>query len=141
MTIELEGESGGRTASRLFDYLRSRADGIGRRSASARERRGAARGRSAWLPVAHPGVGGGERQPLAVAGLVAGAGLLVGAALAFRAKAANAPENPEEIVARALCHEDPDTPTHIGPLWAGYRKDARRVLAALREAGLLNEPG
>ncbi|MDB5445298.1 MAG: hypothetical protein JWQ97_615, partial [Phenylobacterium sp.] len=64
---------------------------------------------------------------------------LVGAAVVLRGRSSPAPTGPEEIVARALCREDPDMPTHIGPLWTGYRKDARRVLAALREAGLLEQ--
>jgi|GEM_PF-5068729 len=47
--------------------------------------------------------------------------------------------DPEEVVARALCHEDPDRETSRGPLWTMYRKEARRILAAMREAGLLIE--
>jgi hypothetical protein len=47
--------------------------------------------------------------------------------------------DPEEVVARALCHEDPDRETSRGPLWTLYRKEARRILAAMREAGLLIE--
>jgi len=49
------------------------------------------------------------------------------------------PTDPEEIVARALCREDPDSETHRGPLWTMYRKDARRIVSALREAGQLVE--
>lgn len=80
-----------------------------------------------------------QRKPLTVAGIVAGAGLMLGAALALRRKPSPSPDQScEEIIARALCREDPETPTHRGPLWTGYRKDARRVLAALRQAGLVD---
>lgn len=79
------------------------------------------------------------RQPLTVGGILAGIGIAVGAAAVLKGRSATEPGAPEEIVARALCREAPDTPTHLGPLWTGYRKDARRVLRALREAGLLNE--
>lgn len=58
--------------------------------------------------------------------------------LARRRRSA-ASTDPEEIVARALCREDPEAETHRGPLWTTYRKDARRILAVLREAGLLVE--
>lgn len=82
---------------------------------------------------------GFQRRPLTVAGIVAGAGLLLGSALAARGgSSASAERSSEEVVARALCREDPDTPTHRGPLWTGYRKDARQVLTALRQAGLLD---
>ncbi|CAN7468967.1 hypothetical protein LJR219_003138 [Phenylobacterium sp. LjRoot219] len=81
------------------------------------------------------------RRPLTAAGFAAGASLLLGAAFALRGRPAQSPDQTsEEIIARALCREDPETPTHRGPLWTGYRKDARRVLAALREAGLLVGP-
>ena|SRR5438067_5362528 len=78
-----------------------------------------------------------QRRPLIVAGVAAGASLILGAALAYGAKRSSSLDDPEEIVARALCRDDPDTPTMRGPLWTGYRKDARRVLSALRGAGLL----
>jgi len=94
--------------------------------------------------VARTGGGNGPlgalgRQPLTVGGIVAGIGVAVGAAAILRERSSAEPDLPEEIVARALCREPPDTPTYRGPLWTGYRNDARRVLKALREAGLLVE--
>jgi ElaB/YqjD/DUF883 family membrane-anchored ribosome-binding protein len=77
-----------------------------------------------------------HERPLTIAGATAGVGLLLAAALAYRRKHSEI-SDPEEIVARALCREDPDTPTHRGPLWTGYRGDARRVLSCLRAAGLV----
>jgi hypothetical protein len=79
-----------------------------------------------------------ETAPLAALGFAAGADLPLGAPLARDARASSGQADPEVIIARALCRDDPDTPTHRGPLWTGYRKEARRVLAALREAGLLS---
>ena len=102
-------------------------------------------GAEAVTRLAHARAGQGSRRPasgkhpLAVAGLAAGAGLILGAAISLRGKRAPTLDDPEEIVARALCREDPDTDTSRGPLWSGYRKDARRVLAALREAGFAVE--
>jgi hypothetical protein len=81
------------------------------------------------------------KQPLTVGGVVAGIGIAVGAAAVLKGRASTEAGVAEEIVARALCREAPDTPTHLGPLWTGYRKDARRVLNALRDAGLLTEDG
>ncbi|MDB5448695.1 MAG: hypothetical protein JWQ97_4012, partial [Phenylobacterium sp.] len=69
------------------------------------------------LVVRGLGLRGLQRQPLALAGIAAGAGVLVGAAVVLRGRSSPAPTGPEEIVARALCREDPDMPTHIGPLW------------------------
>lgn len=54
-------------------------------------------------------------------------------------RVASPPRDPEEIIARSLCHEDPDAITARGPLWTGYRKEARRVIAAL--GPLLGAPG
>jgi len=78
-------------------------------------------------------------RPLRIGSLIVGLGLAVGAAAAARRRPPPASDVPEEIVARALCREDPDTPTSRGPLWTGYRKDARRVRAALRAAELLTK--
>jgi hypothetical protein len=80
-----------------------------------------------------------RRQPLTVGGIAAGIGIAVGAAAVLKTRTSAEAGVAEEIVARALCREAPDTPTHLGPLWTGYRKDARRVLKALRDAGLLTE--
>jgi hypothetical protein len=70
-------------------------------------------------------------------GRAAGAGLLTGATSTRGGTSPSKQQNAEEIIARALCHDDPDTPTHRGPLWTGFRKEARRVLGALRASGLL----
>jgi hypothetical protein len=80
-------------------------------------------------------LGAARQHRVTVAGLAAGAGLLVGAAMALKGRRSSLVD-PEEIIARALCREDPETPTHRGPLWTGYRGDARRVLSALRSAGI-----
>lgn len=85
------------------------------------------------------GLGALGGRPLTVSGIVAGVGIAVGAAAILRDRSSAEPPPAEEIVARALCREAPDTPTYRGPLWTGYRNDARRVLKALREAGLLAE--
>ena len=82
-------------------------------------------------------VGRLQRRPFAIGGLVVGAGIAMGAAAILGRRSPQEAATPEEIVARALCREDPDTPTYRGPLWTGYRKDAQRVLAALRQAELL----
>lgn len=123
MTVELGYESPERSALHWLQRLWNRAAHI------APATGGAAASLSGEL----------QRRPLAVAGIIAGAGLMLGSALASRARSAlSADRSSEEIIARALCREDPDTPTHRGPLWTGYRKDARRVLAALRHAGLVD---
>lgn len=96
--------------------------------------RGDAVARAAWGGVRRSSLG---RQPLTVGGILAGIGIAVGTAAVLKDRSSAEAGVPEEIVARALCRESPDTPTHLGPLWTGYRKDARRVLKALREAGLL----
>lgn len=126
MTSDLKRAARDFSASGWIDYLRGRADGLAQRRAGRRERRG-------------PGPGGLDGRPLTAAGVAAGASLVLGAALVLKGRAPTSADNLEEIVARALCRENPDTPTHRGPLWGGYRKDARRVLAALREAGFAIE--
>ena len=143
MGIELEMVPQAQGGGGWLQHLLRRAEGGEARPERATKRRPGLRRarRRGEGEGAGTGFGGGGGGPLTVAGFAAGAGLLVGAAFALSGRASTKAEDPEEIVARALCREDPDTPTHRGPLWTGYRGDARRVLAALREAGLLAPGG
>jgi hypothetical protein len=139
MAVDLKAELRGRGNFGWLEHLWNGTDHLVR---VRREANGSAfiRSWSRWLPARRRGVArAAQGRPLTVAGIAAGAGLLLGAAFALGGRGSSRPDNPEEIIARALCREDPDTPTHRGPLWTGYRKEARRVLAALREAGLLTD--
>jgi hypothetical protein len=139
MEVDLELQHRERTAPRWLETVMNRAHWLARMDTGARRRR-AHGGGAMWLGLLPPkglASGGFERRPITLAGVAASAGLLVGAAIVARRRFTSNADNPEEIIARALCREDPDTPTHRGPLWTGYRNDARRVLAALVEAGLL----
>jgi hypothetical protein len=137
MTIEAELEHARRRGLGWLGQLKSRGAPVAREA--KRQARAARGGLSLPLTQARGLVRGLGRQPLTVGGIIAGVGIALGAAAVLRGRSSAKSDVPEEIVARALCHEDPDTPTHRGPLWTGYRNDARRVLTALREAGLLAE--
>jgi hypothetical protein len=133
-----------RSAPRWLARLRNRAElvaGQGARLANDRRPISAMIGRAQVQRAQRFVSFHAQGRPFAIASVAVGAGLILGAALAFSAKRSSPLNDPEEIVARALCREDPDGRTHRGPLWSGYRKDARRVLAALRSAQLLAERG
>lgn len=136
MTIEAELHARRRGLGWL-GQLTSRAAPVAREA--KRHARAAQGAFSLPLTQARGLASGLGRRPLTVGGIIAGVGIAVGAAAVLRGRPSAKMGVPEEIVARALCREDPDTPTHRGPLWTGYRNDARRVLTALREAGLLAE--
>jgi hypothetical protein len=134
MAVDLEAEPHRRSLSGWVDQVLARAGACARThgepsDCGVRRKPSKRRNRHTLQPA--------ETAPLAVPGFAAAADPPLGAPFARGARASSGRADPEEIIARALCHDDPDTPTHRGPLWTGYRKEARRVLGALRAAGLL----